>query len=274
MQERGHMACTCKVAGNLRQSGAAGSHPLPNHMNILIFLQRNLRGVSLAIVAIAASIQVTEAQSSLFNVPTADVMEEGSAYVEADFDAHFAKYRDGGWQSYGVSAIYGIRKKTEIGLNAYLVRSADGLSPVEIQPNIKYRLYTNESLGVSVATGAIAYIPVSRRFGRDAMASAYVVAGKKFKSEWSPRFSAGAYQLIGTKTGSGSTRGALLGVEQPVHRRVVLIADWNTGKNRFGYSAAGVGITLTKKSYLYSAYYFGNEGRGNNSLGVYYGYSF
>jgi len=242
-------------------------------MNILPFLQRNLRGVSLVILTIAASAQV-DAQSSLFNVPTSEVMEEGSAYIEADFDAHFAKYRNGGWQSYGVSAIYGLRKKTEIGLNAYLVRSADGLSPVEIQPNIKYRLYVNESLGVSVSTGAIAYIPVSKRFGRDAMASAYVVAGKKFKSEWSPRFSAGAYQLIGTKSGSGSTRGVLLGVEQPVHSRVVLIADWNTGKNRFGYSAAGVGITFTKKSYLYSAYYFGNEGRGNNSLGVYYGYSF
>ncbi len=243
-------------------------------MNSFLFLRRSLRSFSLVMIAITVSIQASEAQSSLFNVPTAEVMDEGSVYIEADFDAHFARYRNGGWQSYGVSAIYGVRKKTEIGVNAYLTRSADGLSPVEIQPNIKYRFYVNESLGVSVAAGAIAYLPVSKRFGRDAVASTYVVAGKKFKSEWSPRVSAGAYQLVGTESGSGSTRGALLGVEQPVHRRVVLIADWNTGKNRFGYSAAGVGITLSKKSYLYSAYYFGNEGRGNNSLGVYYGYSF
>jgi len=33
-------------------------------------------------------------------------------------------------------------------------------------------------------------------------------------------------------------------------------------------------LTLTKHSYLWSAYYFGNEGRANNSLGIYYGYSF
>ena len=80
--------------------------------------------------------------------------------------------------------------------------------------------------------------------------------------------------LLGATPDSSDSRGFLLGVEQPVHKRVSLIADWNTGKNRFGYAAAGVGITLTEQSYLYSAYYFGNEGRANNSLGIYYGFSF
>jgi hypothetical protein len=84
----------------------------------------------------------------------------------------------------------------------------------------------------------------------------------------------GAYQLIGAKADAGSKRGFLLGVEQPVHKHVTFVADWNTGKNRFGYAAAGFGLTLTKRSYLWSAYYFGNEGRANNSLGIYYGYSF
>lgn len=249
----------------------------PNYktdMNILLFLLRKLFVTSFMLITLVALSSSARAQSSLFNVPTSEVMGDGSFYVEADLDAHFARYRNGGWQSYGFSGIYGIAKKTEVGLNAYLVRTGDGLEPVELQPNIKYRFYVNESTGISVATGAIAYIPVSKRFGRDAMASVYVIAGKKFKTEWTPRFSAGAYQLVGTKNGSGSTRGVLLGIEQPIHRRVSLIADWNSGKNRFGYSAAGVGLTLTKTTYLYSAYYFGNEGRGNNSLGVYYGYSF
>ena len=106
------------------------------------------------------------------------------------------------------------------------------------------------------------------------MASVYGVGSKKFKNGWSPKLTGGAYQLIGAKADAGSQRGFLLGIEQPVHKRVTFVADWNTGKNRFGYAAAGFGLTLTKRSYLWSAYYFGNEGRANNSLGIYYGYSF
>jgi hypothetical protein len=243
------------------------------HMNI--YKQTRIRRFVLLFTALfITQFSLAAAQSSLFNIPTTEVMGKGEVYVEADFDAHFAKYRNGGWQNYGFLAVYGIAKNTETGLNAYVVRTADGFEPVEIQPNFKYRIYTNESNGMTVSTGAIAYIPLSRQFKTDSVASVYALAGKKFKGDWTPRLTGGAYQLIGASRDSGSKRGFLLGIEQSVHSRVMLIADWNTGKNRFGYSAAGVGITLTKNSYLYSAYYFGNEGRGNNSLGIYYGFSF
>lgn len=214
------------------------------------------------------------AQSAYFSVPTAEVMTEREGYLGADLDVHFDRLRNGGWQSYGLSGIYGVRKDTEIGINAYVVRTEKGLEPVELQPNFKYRAYVNETAGVSISLGSIAYIPIKKRFSRETMASVYAVAGKKFSGPWSPRLTGGAYQLVGAKQDSGSKRGLLLAVEQPVHSRVVFIADWNSGKNRFGYAAAGVGITLTNRSYLYSAYYFGNQGRGNNSLGVYYGLSF
>jgi hypothetical protein len=59
-----------------------------------------------------------------------------------------------------------------------------------------------------------------------------------------------------------------------LHRKLSFTADWKTGKNRFGYAAAGLGVTLSKRTLLYTAYYFGNEGRGNNSFGIYYGISF
>lgn len=214
------------------------------------------------------------AQSSLFNIPTAETLEKGEKYIEADFDAHFGSYRNGGWQSYGVLGVYGLNNRVEVGLNAYTTRSADGFEAVELQPNFKVKAYQNESLGLTVSTGAIAYLTLNDRFRKDATVSAYVLAGKSFKRDWTPRLTVGAYQLIGATPDSTDSRGFLFGVEQPVHKRVNLIADWNTGKNRFGYAATGVGITLTKRSYLYSAYYFGNEGRGNNSLGIYYGYSF
>src|SRR5699024_6811886 len=90
------------------------------------------------------------AQSSLFNTPTSDVLGRGELYVEADLDAHVAPYQRGGWQSYGFQTVYGVSRRTEIGLNGYLVRSSDGLAPVELQPNFKYQIYNNEAKGISV----------------------------------------------------------------------------------------------------------------------------
>ena len=226
------------------------------------------------LLSFSALTGTSAAQSSLFNIPTTDTLTKGEKYLEADFDAHFDSFRNGGWQGYGVLGVYGVDNRVELGLNAYALRAADGFDAVELQPNFKIKAYENEELGVAVSTGAIAYIPLNERIGRGTALSAYAIVSKSFKSEWTPRLTGGAYQLLGATPDSSDSRGLLLGVEQLVHKRVSLIADWNTGKNRFGYAAAGVGITLTKRSYLYSAYYFGNEGRANNSLGIYYGFSF
>jgi hypothetical protein len=216
----------------------------------------------------------TPAQSSLFNIPTAEVMPERSVYIEADFDAKFAPRREGGWQSYGISTIYGIHKKTEVGMNVFMTRTADGIAPVEIQPNVKYRVFSSEDLGVSLSAGAIAYMPISKRSQADTSATVYLVGSKQFAQKWAPKVSGGVYQNIAADRDSGSTRGLLAAIEQPLHSRVSLIVDWRSGTGRFGYSAAGVGVAVTTNSYLSSAYYFGNEGRGNNSLGIYYGITF
>ena len=216
----------------------------------------------------------SHAQSSLFNIPTADTLTRAERYIEFDFDAHLAPYREGGWQSYGVMGIYGLNNRTELGLNVYATREENGFESVELQPNVKFKAYENEKLGLTVSGGAIGYVPVKGGRLRDTQVSAYAVIGKSFDKQWAPRLTAGGYELLGSRSEGESRRGFLLGLEQPVHKRVTLIADWNTAKNRLGYAAAGIGVTLTKRSYLYSAYYFGNEGRTNNSLGIYYGFSF
>jgi hypothetical protein len=237
---------------------------------ILPFFFRTLLLLVLGSSLITAEIA---AQSSLFNIPTADTLGKGERYVEFDFDSHFANYRDGGWQSYGGMGIYGLNNRTEIGVNAYATRSHNGFGSIEIQPNFKFKAYQNERLGLTVSGGAIGYIPVKGGRLRDTQVSAYAVATKSFSNDWAPRLTGGAYELLGRDRGE-ARRGLMFGVEQPIHKRITLILDWNTEKNRFGYAAAGVGLTLAKRSYIYSAYYFGNEGRSNNSFGLYYGYSF
>lgn len=243
-------------------------------MKNLIFFFRTQVAITLLLTSIALFADSAWAQSSLFNIPTSDVIDTGTLYLEADFDARLARYRDGGWQSYGVLGVYGVKKKVEIGMNAYLVRSSAGIEPIELQPNFKIKLFDDESRGLSLSGGAIAYLPVSRQMRSGSVASVYVVASKQLETGWAPRLSLGGYQLIGSKRDSGSKRGLLLGVEQPVYKGLSFIAGWNSGKNRFGYAAVGIGVAVTKRSYLSSAYYFGNESRSNDSFGLYYGMTF
>ena len=68
--------------------------------------------------------------------------------------------------------------------------------------------------------------------------------------------------------------GLVLGYEQPITRKLSFVSDWSSGNNDYGYVVAGAGITLSPKSVLYVGYNVGNQGRGNNSLGIFYGYSF
>jgi len=230
-------------------------------------------GFSFLVFLLTIGIIPASPQTSLFSIPTTDVAEKGRGYIEADFDAHFGGRESDKFRSYGFLAVYGVHKDLEVGLNGYFVRIDQDNQPVELQPNVKWQAYQNEKLGLVVAAGAIAYFPLSKRAGTDAAATFYSVASKQFKGDFGPRLTGGGYGIAG-RAHEGDRYGALIGVEQPVHRRITFIADWNTGNNRFGYAAAGFGFTITKKSSLYAAYYFGNEGRGNNSLGIYYGYAF
>ena len=230
----------------------------------------NLAGVVFFLLFLLTGI--ITAQTQLFNIPTSEVADTGSRYLELDFDSHLASYRFGGYQGFGFTGVYGLHKKVEIGLNGYIFKDADGWSPLEIQPNIKFQVYESKKKGISVAAGTVAFIPLSKRWSTDPIANIYAVAGKKFEGKFGPSIHAGAYAIAGRT--NDQRYGFLTGIEQPVNERVTIIADWTSGNNRFGYATAGLGVALTQRSTLYAAYYVGNEGRGNNSLGLYYSYSF
>ncbi|HEX8685988.1 MAG TPA: hypothetical protein VF736_18010 [Pyrinomonadaceae bacterium] len=232
-----------------------------------------LAALLLLLFALPHACREASAQTSLWTVPTAEVLEEGESYLEFDFDAKPAAYREGGFQSYGVFFVHGARRRMEVGVNAYFTKDGAGSEPLELQSNVKYRFYENEDAGVQAAAGGILYAPTGRG-GGDTLGSAYAVVSKTVPRLRGAQFTGGGYALVGQERGAGGRAGALFGYYQPLRRRLSFIADWNTGRNRFGYAAAGFGLALSKRGTLYSAYYFGNQGRGNNSLGVYYGLNF
>lgn len=236
---------------------------IPTSVTTLLFIVIVLFGAFLS----------ASAQTAIFGVPTTEINDEKTFYVEADFFGHFDKYRNGGFQSYGPSVIYGISKKVEVGVNLYVTHDSESTA-AELQPNIKWKAYENEDNGVAVAVGTIAYVPLNKAAGSKVSAMLYANASKKFGKEKGPTFTGGIYRVVGGDDGFGTRAGAMAGLQQPVTGKLSLLADWTSGKNRFGYSNIGIGYEVNKSQYLTIGYAIGNEGRGNNYLSAFYGITF
>lgn len=234
------------------------------------------KSISAALVALAAvmslSGQKTRAQSTLFNIPSTDVVAEKKLYLEFDYVGHLEGFDDGGFHAYVPRAVFGAGRNLEFGVNV-AVNHLDSLRPVEVQPNVKWKFYANERAGVSAAAGGILYVPVKERaaFGDDKFGLVYSVVSKKVRGDYGPRLTGGGYGLVGRADGTGTKGGAVAGYEQPLHRRVNFVADWLSGRNRFGYVTPGFSLVTSSRSALYAGYSIGNQGRGNNALFVYYG---
>ena len=213
------------------------------------------------------------AQSTVFNIPSTDVPAPGKVLLEADFITHFASYKDGGYQTYGPRVVVGTPGHTEIGVNVFYTKSAE-TEPVLVQPNLKWQFFNNGKLGVAVATGFILTIPATNRSAGTKTALLYIVGSKSFPGTCGPRITVGGYTIAGRMASGTDRTGLLAGYEQPITKRFSVLADWFSGKNDVGYVTAATGFTLSDKDSIYAGYSFGNQGRGNNSLGIYYTRSF
>ncbi len=226
----------------------------------------------LSLVMFAASFAVS-AQSTIFNVPSTDVMGEDRFYIEGDFIAHLDKFSKGGFQSFGYRTVYGVRKKLEVGVNFFYTRN--GLtSPKELQFNTKYKVYEKEKYGFAVSSGAQFFVPLNRSAGRRTFGMFYSNASKTIKPTKETRVTGGFYTVFGADRNFGTKNGAMVGIEQPLIRKLTFTADWYSGKNRFGYSSAGLSYSFAKRQFFQVGYNFGNSGRGNNALSAFYGFTY
>jgi hypothetical protein len=233
----------------------------------------NLGVLGLLILLAVSAQQKVCAQSSIFNVPTTDVLPPQELYVEADYIAHPAPYEKAGFQYFGPAIIYGVRKNFEIGVNVYYTRSIEP-DAAELQPHGKWQFFNDEESGFAAAAGGILFIPLKNRATTSTKAMLYATLSQQIKRKYGPRITAGAYSFLGRMQEGENRAGILLGLEQPLHSKLMFVTDWYSGYNSFGYAAAGIGITLPKESYLYAGYSFGNQGRGNNWLGIFFGRTF
>lgn len=219
------------------------------------------------------------AQSTIFNIPSTDVVAKGKTYFEFDFFRHLESDKNGGFTTVVPRVVVGAGHGVEMGLNLAVTSSANPTT-VYIQPNIKYQFFSNEKEGTALTAGVLAFIPAKDRKFNDTFTMLYMNGSKKFSGDLGPRVTAGAYGLISYDAATGpnskkpSLAGAMLGFEQPLTKKVSLVADWFSGNNAVGYVTPGFSFTLPKNSLLNVGYTIGNFGHKNNALYIYYGITF
>jgi hypothetical protein len=218
--------------------------------------------------------QVAIAQSTLLNIPTTDVVAARKVYLEMDFLTNYAWQREGSFQNYIPRTVIGVGKNVEVGVNVSFTHVSGEDNPVEVQPNIKWQIYSNEGNGTAIAVGCILYAPITHRAGTNTLGQCYSAASKQLPGRFGPRFTGGGYALIHANGDEKTKAGAIIGYEQPLSGKVSLLVDWTSGDNRLGYVNSGLSFVTTKSSQLTTGYSIANHGRGKNSLFAYYGIQF
>jgi len=230
-----------------------------------------IAAVASTLLLVAFNSQPSNAQSTLFNIPSTDVVAEKKVYLEMDLVTHLESHDNGGFQTYVPRAFIGAGKGVEVGVNVSATSAFAPNQPVYISPNIKWQFHNNESNGTAASVGGLIYTPIANRSGADTFGFVYFVASKKFKAANGARLTGGAYGLPGLRGDLGTRGGAIAGYEQPLSSKVTFLTDWFSGKNAFGYVTPGFSFATSKKTLLNAGYSVGNHGRKNNALFVYFG---
>lgn len=219
------------------------------------------------------------AQSTIFNIPSTDVVAKGKTYVEFDFFRHLESDSNGGFTTLVPRVVVGAGHGVEMGLNVAFTSSA-APTTIYIQPNIKYQFLSNEKEGTALTVGALGFVPAKDRKFNDTFTMLYMNGSKKFSGDLGGRITAGVYGLVSydAKTGPNSKKpsiaGAMLAYEQPITKKVSFVADWFSGNNSVGYVTPGFSFALPRNSLLNVGYTIGNYGHKNNALYIYYGITF
>src|SRR6267143_1748772 len=80
-------------------------------------ITRNLAALVATVLLTLLQTHTTKAQSTIFNIPSTDVVAKHKTYLEFDFLSHLASHQNGGFQSYVPRAVFGVAKGVEAGVN-------------------------------------------------------------------------------------------------------------------------------------------------------------
>jgi hypothetical protein len=229
--------------------------------------------IKAAIFVILTTAFAANAQQTIFNVPTTDVMDAGKVYVE--LDASFKTNEQdalGKFSSFVPRVVVGAGHNIEVGfnLNGNMQPGADSTTAV---PTVKWKFYENKKKDTALIAGTNFYIPMRNRVYNFGTYS-YVAVSKTINKT---RLTAGGYVFSKNVAAANAVRaGGQFGFEQTVNKKLSIAADWLTGRHANGYFTPGIIYKPHPKVTAYFSYSIGNmnAAKGNHFFLFELGYNF
>jgi len=215
-----------------------------------------------------------QAQQTVFNVPTTDVLDRGKVYAELDISVKPNTSQTlSRFSSFVPRIVVGIGHDMEIGVNV-LGNIQPGPDSTMLSPVIKWKMYNGKENGWAIITGAHLFIPV-RNKSYNAGVYNYVAASKTFKTN--TRVGFGGYFFSQNVVAPHANRaGGQFSFEQTLTKKLSIDADYFTGKMASGYLTSGVIYKPINKLTVYAGYSIGNDhpSQGNHFFLLELGYNF
>ena len=171
----------------------------------------------IAIFIAAVFCGTSAAQQTVFNVPSADIMDKGKVYGE--FDVSFKTNNQEAlrkFSSFVPRVVVGTGGNVEVGLNI-TGNINPGSDSTTLVPAVKYRFYQNEKKDVAVFAGTNFYIPVRNRAYKFGSYSYAAVAKTINKT----RLTAGGYVFSKNVVAPNAVRaGGQFAIEQTINSKV------------------------------------------------------
>lgn len=196
-----------------------------------------------------------QAQQTIFNVPSTDVLDKGKVYVE--FGSTFKPNNQEAsrkFSSFVPRVVVGAGKNVEVGLNL-TGNIQPGSDTTTIVPAIKWRPYLDEKKGVAIVLGDHLFIPVRNR-GYKIGNYAYAQVSKTFSTK--TRITGGVYHFTKNVVAPAQRAGGQFAIEQPITDKFGIAADYYTGKHAAGYFTPGINFKPHPKVTGYFGYSIGN----------------
>lgn len=213
------------------------------------------------------------AQQTIFNVPTADVLDRGKVYVELDAAFKLDRTEEfSRFSGFVPRVVVGAGGNVEVGLNV-TGNIQPGADSTTLVPTVKWRFYESEKKDLALFGGTNVYIPVRNR-AYNIGSYSYLAGAKTFNKT---RLTAGAFVASKNVFAPNAVRaGGQFGIEQTLNSKVTLAADWITGRHASGYVTPGVIYKPHPKVTTYFSYSIGNERAiaGNHFFLFEVGYNF
>ena len=217
-----------------------------------------MKALGLWILLLVSAVSL-QAQQTIFNVPSADVLDRGQTYLELDVTAR----PEDGVGTATPRIVFGIGGKIELGANLGAFSTADGNVP-NFAPTFKWQVYEWKDAGVSLLVGDDLVVPL-RKTSFDLGNYAYAQVAKQLRRT---RLTGGVYHFTAGVVRADSAVGFQGGVEHPVSKRATLAADWYSGDHAAGFVTLGGIVKISERVSFYPAYQLGNSGvrRGNHQF--------